>query len=150
MAFLMVVVFAAFSLFIFNENLKNEFTDASRGLLLIILFGLLVLVVGGLVIYGIARITNYEVHRAEKALLDSEEKYRSLANQVPVGIYRTSEQGRILYANPALAAMLDYDSVEELREINVRDTFVDPQQRERNLAKWKKNMGSGSWKSCVR
>ena len=141
MAFLMVVVFAAFSLFIFNENLKNEFTDASRGLLLIILFGLLVLVVGGLVIYGIARITNYEVHRAEKALLDSEEKYRSLANQVPVGIYRTSEQGQILYANPALAAMLDYDSVEELREINVRDTFVDPQQRERNLAKWKKNKG---------
>jgi PAS domain S-box-containing protein len=141
LAFLMVVVFAAFSLFIFNENLKNEFTDARRGLLLVILFGLLVLVVGGLVIYGIARITDNEVHRAEKALLDSEEKYRSLANQVPVGIYRTSEQGRILYANPALAAMLDYDSVEELREINVRDTFVDPQQRERNLAKWKKNKG---------
>ena len=141
LAFLMVVVFAAFSLFTFNENLKNELTDARNGLVVIILLGLLLLVVGGLVIYGIARITEREVRRAEKALQDSEEKYRSMANQVPVGIYRTSEQGQILYANPALAAMLGYDSVEELRGVNVRDTFVDPQQRERYLAKWKQNKG---------
>lgn len=137
----MVVVFAVFSLFTFNETLKNELADARNGLVLIIFFGLLVLMVGGLVIYGIARITDSEVRRTEKALQKSEEKYRSLTNQVPVGIYRTSEQGQILYANPALAAILGYDSVEELRDVNVQDTFVDPQQRQRYLVKWKKNKG---------
>jgi PAS domain S-box-containing protein len=137
----MVVVFVVFSLFTFNENLKNELTDAGNGLMLIILPGLLVLVVGGLLIYGIARITDSEVRRTEKARQESEEKYRSLTNQVPVGIYRTSEQGQILYANPALATILGYDSVEELRDVKVQDTFVDSQQRERYLAKWKKNKG---------
>ena len=141
LALLMVVVCVAFSLFIIKENLKNELTDARNALVVIILIGLLVLVVGGLVIYGIARITDSEVRRTEKALQESEGKYRSLANQVPVGIYRTSEQGQMLYANPALAAMLGYDSVEELRDVKVQDTFVDPQQRERYLVKWKKNKG---------
>ena len=130
LAFLLVVVYAAFFLFFSKENLKNELTYAGNGLAAIIIIGLLALVVGGLVIYGIARITDSEVRRTEKALQDSEEKYRSLANQVPVGIYRTSKQGQILYANPALAAMLGYDSVEELREVKVQDTFVEPQLRE--------------------
>jgi len=141
LAFWVLLVYAAFFLFFSKEKFKNEITYAGNGLLAIIIIGLLALVVGGLVIYGIARITDSEVRRAEKALQDSEEKYRSLANQLPVGIYRTSEQGQILYANPALAAMLGYDSVEELREVKVQDTLVEPQQRQRYLVNWKKNKG---------
>ena len=140
LAFLLVAVYIAFFLFFFKGNLKNELTDAGNGLVVIII-GLLALVTGGLVIYGIARITHSEVRRTEKALQDSEEKYRTLANQLPVGIYRTSKQGQILYANPALAAMLGYDSVEELREVNVQDTLVEPELRERYLLNWKKNKG---------
>jgi PAS domain S-box-containing protein len=141
LALLLVVVYIAFFLFFIKENLKNELTDAGNGLVAIILVGLLALVVGALVIYSITRMTDSEVRRTEKALQDSEEKYRSLANQLPVGIYRTSKQGQILYANPALAAMLGYDSVEELREVNVQDTLVEPELRERYLVNWKKNKG---------
>ncbi len=43
---------------------------------------------------------------AEAILVESEEKYRTLAEQIPVGIYRTSEAGRIHYANLALAQIL--------------------------------------------
>ncbi|UCH94329.1 MAG: PAS domain S-box protein [Candidatus Aminicenantes bacterium] len=138
---LLGVVYTSFFLFIINGNLKNELTEARNGLVVIILPGLLVLVVGGLVIYGIARITDIEARQAEKALQESEEKYRSLANQVPVGIYRTSEEGQILYANPALAAMLGYDSVEELLKVPVQHTFVNPNQRTDYLMRWKKNKG---------
>jgi PAS domain-containing protein len=95
LALLVVLVYAAFFLFFSKENLKIELTDAKNGLKVIILVGLLVLVAGGLMIYGIARITDNEVRRAKKALQESEEKYRSLTNQVPVGIYRTSLQGKI-------------------------------------------------------
>lgn len=34
---------------------------------------------------------------------------RSLTDQLPIGIYRTSFDGKILYANPTLAKMLEYD-----------------------------------------
>lgn len=141
LALLVVVLCTVLSLFTIKGNLKKELTDARNELVLILVLGFLVLVVGGLLIYSIARITDSEVRRADRALQESEEKYRSLANQVPVGIYRTTEQGQILYANPALATMLGYDSAEELRDVIVQDTFVEPQQRERYLMKWKKNKG---------
>ncbi len=40
--------------------------------------------------------------------------FRALAEHMPIGLYRTTEDGRILYANPALAQMLGRDSVEDL------------------------------------
>jgi two-component system cell cycle sensor histidine kinase/response regulator CckA len=52
--------------------------------------------------------------RAEQALRESEQRYRSLFEQSPIGIYRTTPDGRILIANPALLHMLGYDDVEEL------------------------------------
>ncbi len=41
----------------------------------------------------------------EKALRESEEKYRSLTNQLPIGVYRTTKAGKILHANPVLATI---------------------------------------------
>jgi PAS domain S-box-containing protein len=45
-------------------------------------------------------------------------------------MYRSTEDGWLLYANPAFARMLGYGSVEELREINLnRDVYQDPAVR---------------------
>ena len=48
-----------------------------------------------------------------------EEQYRLLFENATHGIYRTTPDGRILLANPALIAMLGYDSFEELAQRNL-------------------------------
>ena len=53
------------------------------------------------------------------ALRESEERFRSLYENVPTGIYRTSPDGHILMANPALLRMLGYETFEELSQRNL-------------------------------
>src|SRR5262249_54243447 len=52
--------------------------------------------------------------RAEEALRQKEEEYRSIFEQALEGIYRTTPEGKSLAANPALAKILGYTSTEEL------------------------------------
>lgn len=66
---------------------------------------------------------------AEEVLLESEEKYRTLAEQIPVGVYRTSDSGTIYYANPSLANILGFESVEELLTHNVNEFYVNIDER---------------------
>ena len=70
-----------------------------------------------------------ERKRAEAALQGSEERYRSLFEQSPLGIYRTTPDGRILDANPALMQMLGYASLEELRSRNLEESGFQPEYR---------------------
>jgi PAS domain S-box-containing protein len=66
---------------------------------------------------------------AEAELKASEEKYRSLFDGVPDGVYRTTPEGRFLAANPALVHMLGYDAVEQLQQVDIRDLYMDPDER---------------------
>ncbi|MFW6189553.1 MAG: PAS domain S-box protein [Planctomycetota bacterium] len=68
-------------------------------------------------------------HRNLQALRESEAKYRTLFESVPVGLYRTTPAGEILRANSTLADMLGYADTTALREVNVTDLYVDPRQR---------------------
>jgi PAS domain S-box-containing protein len=63
--------------------------------------------------------------RVKKALAESEERYRQLFENVPIGIYRTTPDGRIIDSNPALVAMLGYDSFAELSARNLEQDFSD-------------------------
>jgi two-component system, cell cycle sensor histidine kinase and response regulator CckA len=70
--------------------------------------------------------------RHEEALRRSEARYRSLVQSAVYGIYRSDAQGRFLDVNPALIAMLGYDSPEEVMELDpVRDVFLNPEEHER-------------------
>jgi diguanylate cyclase (GGDEF)-like protein/PAS domain S-box-containing protein len=72
-----------------------------------------------------------ERKRAEKALQQSEEKYRVIFDYAPVGIYQSTRDGRIVTANAAIARMLGYDSVEELLAKNLdSDVYADAKQRD--------------------
>jgi len=53
---------------------------------------------------------------------ESEKRFRSLYENATIGIYRTTPDGHILMANPALANMLGYESFEELSQ---RDLAVE-------------------------
>ncbi|PYQ27283.1 MAG: hypothetical protein DMF56_21145 [Acidobacteria bacterium] len=72
-----------------------------------------------------------ERKRAEKALQQSEEKYRVIFDYAPVGIYQSTREGRIVTANAAMARMLGYDTVEELLAKNLEtDVYADAKQRD--------------------
>lgn len=67
-----------------------------------------------------------ESAKANEALLESEERYRNLFENIPIGIYRTTPDGRILMANPALIRMLGYTSFSELASHNLEEEGFQP------------------------
>jgi PAS domain S-box-containing protein len=77
------------------------------------------------------------LNEQNKQLRESEEKYRSLTANLPVGVYRTSIEGQILFANPALIQMLGYDSLSELQKTTAFSRYLDPIEREQQLEAWK-------------
>jgi len=64
---------------------------------------------------------------AEKALIESEEKYRTLVEDLNVGIYRSTGDffSHLLQANPAMAKILGYSSVGELLKALVSEFCRD-------------------------
>lgn len=76
----------------------------------------------------------YEINvriRAEKGLQKSEKRYRTLFEGVPTGLYRTTQEGKILDVNPTLVQMLGYPDRKSLIKINANDIYVDPKARNR-------------------
>jgi len=72
-----------------------------------------------------------ERRRIEQELSDSESRLRGIFNNVLIGLYRTTPDGEVLMANPALCGMLGCDSIEQLRERNLeRDGFSPQYSRE--------------------
>ncbi|TLN15418.1 PAS domain S-box protein, partial [bacterium] len=75
----------------------------------------------------------------EELLPEEQQRYRDLFVSAPVGIFRSSVEGKLLSVNPATARMLKYESPEEmLRLVNERSIaevlYVDPDHRQRNIA----------------
>ncbi len=60
-------------------------------------------------------------------LQESESRFRGLYENAVVGFYRTTPDGRIVMANPALLQMLGYDSLEELAERNLGEEGFEPE-----------------------
>lgn len=60
-----------------------------------------------------------ERKNAEAILKESEDKYRTLTEQLPVGLYRLSPAGDIIYSNPAFAEILGVASVDKLIGQNI-------------------------------
>ncbi|ARA94908.1 hypothetical protein AWN76_018275 [Rhodothermaceae bacterium RA] len=57
--------------------------------------------------------------RAERILREEEERYRMLFERLPVGVYRTTPDGAIVAANPALIALLGFESLADLQRRNL-------------------------------
>lgn len=72
-----------------------------------------------------------ERKRTEQALRESEERYSTLFYRVPVELYRTTPEGEMLDANPALVKMMGYDDLATMRKLNVRELYVNPDDRAR-------------------
>ena len=104
---------------------------------------------------GCARDVTIE-RKYEKILTESEERFRSLYENTTIGLYRTTPDGKILLANPALVNMLGYNNFDELARLNVekegfesgysRHTFLEKIEKEGEIkgleSAWAKKDGT--------
>jgi len=69
--------------------------------------------------------------RAEEALKASEEQYRTLYQNIPIGVYRNTPgpEGRFLMANPGFMQIFGIKSKEELETLKVADLYQEPAER---------------------
>jgi len=62
----------------------------------------------------------------EEALRESEERFRDIVENSPMGFYQTTPDGRIIFANQAILRMLGYESLKELARRNLNDDGFMP------------------------
>jgi PAS domain S-box-containing protein len=69
--------------------------------------------------------------RVQQALQESEEKYRTLTENINVGIFRSTpgSRGKFLEVNPALVRMLGYKRKQELFVKDVAEIYQNPKDR---------------------
>ncbi len=78
-----------------------------------------------------------ERKHAEEALRESEEKYRTIFNNSPLGIFRSTIEGRFLEVNTSLAQMLGFVSpdtvIHEIQDIG-KQVYVHTEDRRQVIA----------------
>ncbi len=67
-----------------------------------------------------------ERKRADLALEEAEEWFRAMFENIVIGVYQITPDGRVLNANPALARMLGYESTYELMKNNLNSENLGP------------------------
>jgi len=78
-----------------------------------------------------------ERRRAEEALTQEERRYRELFEDVPVGLYRSTPEGGLIDANPAMVSMLGFPDRESLLATPAPALYVNPEDRLRWSAQMK-------------
>lgn len=72
--------------------------------------------------------------RAEMALKESEEKYRSLVNNMHDAVYRCDLDGNLTFTSPSTVHLMGYSSVQEVIGMNIaKDFYLYPDEREKLL-----------------
>jgi diguanylate cyclase (GGDEF)-like protein/PAS domain S-box-containing protein len=78
-----------------------------------------------------------ERKRAERAIRESEKRYRLLFERNLAGVFRTTLAGRFVECNQATACMFGYDSPEEVMAVPVANLYDTASDREAFLTKLK-------------
>lgn len=84
----------------------------------------------------VGTITDIEIQeRATRALSEAEKKYQGIVENAAGGIYQVTPEGQIVSANPALARILGYANLEDLKYtvIDVSELYVDPSMRKKYI-----------------
>jgi PAS domain S-box-containing protein/putative nucleotidyltransferase with HDIG domain len=96
-----------------------------------------VLLEGTPLVLGIARdVTRRK--QAQRDLEKSEERYHSLFENVPIGLYRSTPEGKWTDVNWPLVKILGYPSKSALLDVNVSNLYVNPEDEVR----WRERIDS--------
>jgi PAS domain S-box-containing protein len=71
------------------------------------------------------------IQEQTRRLAANEARYRGLFDGVPIGLFRTTRQGRILDANQAIVHLLGYPDRQTLLDTPVIATYASPSDRQR-------------------
>ncbi len=77
----------------------------------------------------------YAIRRSEKALRKSEERFRTLVENLNVGVYRSTGdyKGRYLQVNPAMIKIFGYESIQEFMGSPIVSVYMQPQERIKSI-----------------
>ncbi len=76
--------------------------------------------------------------KANKKIKESEEKLKSLLENIPLGVYRSKADGTIISANQALIEMFGFNSLNELQDYPSVHFYVDKRNRDTLINNLKK------------
>jgi len=70
--------------------------------------------------------------KAEEALRGSEERHRTLVENIPIGICRMTPgpDGRVLMANPSILRMLGFPDEAAIQKVSIRNIYLRPRESE--------------------
>ena len=87
----------------------------------------------GEVIGAIESIRDITVSKvADEELRESEERYRTLVDNLPVAVYRNTPgpEGQFLMANPAFCKIFGFKNEEEVKKVAPADLYANPKERQ--------------------
>lgn len=70
-----------------------------------------------------------ELKLSNKALMESESRFRSLYENIPIGLFRATVEGEIVSVNPAMVEMFGYANASEVLKKTSFDLYVNPNDR---------------------
>ncbi|RQD70240.1 MAG: PAS domain S-box protein, partial [Halanaerobium sp. MSAO_Bac5] len=129
--FILKVYDEIWGILVFCSNEENRFDDKEYALLEELTTD---------IAFGIEKIiSNQKRQESEAKLAKSEKEYRQLVQESPIGIYKTTYSGKLLFVNPTIAEILGYNNPEEVYadyDGNLKNKlYVDPEQRREFLDK---------------
>ncbi len=71
----------------------------------------------------------FEQFEERKRLEEAKEAYKTVFENIPMGIYRTSPEGEIIDVNDVIVDLLGYTDRKSLLKKNVRETYANPEDR---------------------
>jgi PAS domain S-box-containing protein len=75
----------------------------------------------------------FERKQLGDAFAASEKQLRSLQDNIPVGLFRTTPDGRIIYANPACLNIFGHDNIAEFQAVDANGLYENKADRKKML-----------------